>query len=76
MDDRRNLSRGFYYELEVCLTADRVWVELSYRSPLHGRVVWDSWGMLRPSGPVTELWVHHVMWSALMEASERSEQRS
>lgn len=75
MQSRQDRPGAFYYELELALTADRLWIELSYRTPIAGRVVWDSWGMLRPSGPITELWVHHVMWSALMEASERSEAR-
>lgn len=65
----------FYYDLQLALTADRVWVELSARHPIHGRSIWDSWGALRPSGPTTEAWVLNTMWEAVLEATRRSDDR-
>jgi hypothetical protein len=61
----------FYYDLELCLTQDRVWVELSARHPVLGRTVWDSWGMLRPSGPVTRDWICNALWTAALELTDR-----
>lgn len=61
----------FYYDLELSLTADRVWVELSARHPIHGRAVWDAWGMLRPAGPCTDIYVKNLLWDACVDLLQR-----
>lgn len=72
MQPQQDRPIPFYYDLEIMLTEDRVWVELSARHPVYGRSVWQSWGMIRPSGPVTDSWIANVLWDAVLELLGRS----
>lgn len=68
----RQLGRVEYlWQLELALTADRIWATLVRRPAGQPPLISESWGMLRPSGDVDEKFIRMAYWDAALELMSR-----
>lgn len=68
----RQLGRVEYlWQLELALTADRIWATLVRRPAGQPALISESWGMLRPSGDVDEKYIRMAFWDASLELMSR-----
>jgi hypothetical protein len=61
----------FVWQLELALTDDRIWCTLQRRPLGRAAIIEEAWGMLRPSGELSDEYIRTAMWDACLELLSR-----